>query len=508
MGLRINTNVLSLNAQRNLGINSRAFARALQRLSSGSRINRAGDDAAGLAISEGLGAQVRGTAQAVRNANEAIGFLNTAEGALAELTNITQRLRELGIQAANGTLSSLERGYLDSEKEQLISEFDRIATQTQFNGAFLLDGSFTTTDLQVGVQKGMTISFNIGNARASSLGGLATLSGLRSMIQTALSGMIINGIAINNSTSTDDAISSANNSFSAIAIAKRINEVSGQTKVYADVQDTIVKVNTMDFTNFNGDLSGDNFKINNVSILGTGVNNINSFISAVNNYSGSTGVKARLQASSTNSIEFYAEDGRNIQLFWSATLSSGIYNAFANSTNFVAFSSGTVFTYLLSATTGISTALGSTGAVRTGAIKLRSSSAITIANMQSAALGFGNATTSYNITVDASAGLAAISLSDQDRASDALSVIDATLTSLNTLRSGLGATQSRLDSVIQNLGVTLENISGARSQIRDTDVAVETAELTRAQVLQQAGVAVLGQANASSQSALQLLQNL
>ncbi len=509
MGLRINTNVLSLNAQRNLGINSRAFARALQRLSSGSRINRAGDDAAGLAISEGLGAQVRGTAQAIRNANEAIGFLNTAEGALAELTNITQRLRELGIQASNGTLSSTERGYLDSEKNQLIAEFDRISTQTQFNGAFLLDGSFTTTDLQVGVQKGMTISFNIGNARASSLGGLATLSGLRSMIQTALSGVIINGFAINNSSASDDTVSSANNSFSAIAIAKRINEQSGQTKVYADIQDTIVKINNLDFSGYaSGDLSADNFKINNVSVLGTGINNVNSFVSAVNNYSSSTGVKARLQASSTNSIEFYAEDGRNIQLFWSATVSTGLFNAFANSTNFVSFSSGTIFS-ATALSGGISIAYSSTGLTRTGSIKLRSSAAISITNMQSAALGFaGSSSSSLNITVDASAGLASISLLQQDTASDALSVIDATLTSLNSLRSGLGATQSRLDSVIQNLGVTLENISGARSQIRDTDVAVETAELTRAQVLQQAGVAVLGQANASSQSALQLLQNL
>jgi flagellin len=119
MGLRINTNVLSLTAQRNLQKTSKALGKALERLASGSRINRAGDDAAGLAISEGLNSQVRGVRVAIRNANDALGFLNTAEGALSELTNITQRLRELAIQAANGTLGSTDRGYLDSEKAQL-----------------------------------------------------------------------------------------------------------------------------------------------------------------------------------------------------------------------------------------------------------------------------------------------------------------------------------------------------------------------------------------------------
>jgi flagellin len=355
----------------------------------------------------------------------------------------------------------------------------------------------------------MTISFNIGNARAASLGGLATLSGIRNNISTALNGVIINGTAVYNSVAADDTLSSGGNSYSAIAISKRINEVSGQTKVYADIQTSIVRVNNMDFAAYTGgDLSVDKFAVNDVSILGTGINNVNSFIGAVNNYSNQTGVKARLQSGSTNSIEFYADDGRNIELYWSAQLSaSGLHNVFANSANFGGFSTGTVFS---TGTTSANLFGGYTaGLVRTGAIKLRSSAAISITNMSSAALGFGTpGATTLAISVDSSQGLGAISLLTQDVASDALSVVDATLTSLNTLRSGLGATQSRLDSVINNLGVTLENISGARSQIRDTDVAVETAELTRAQILQEAGVAVLGQANASSQAALRLLQNI
>src|SRR3954471_4954489 len=195
MGFRINTNVISLSSQRALQTSSKALGKALERLASGSRINRAGDDAAGLAISEGLGSQVRGVKVAVRNANDALGFLNTAEGGLSELTNITQRLRELAIQSSNGTLGASDRGFLNAERGQLLQEFDRIATQTNFNGSNLLDGSFTTTDLQVGIRKGETISFNIGDARAINLGSLASKSGAQNMM-TGSQPMVINGIAI------------------------------------------------------------------------------------------------------------------------------------------------------------------------------------------------------------------------------------------------------------------------------------------------------------------------
>ncbi len=500
MGFRINTNVLSLTAQRNLGSSSKAFGKALERLSSGSRINRAGDDAAGLAISEGLGSQVRGIKVAIRNANDAVGFLNTAEGGLAELTNITQRLRELAIQASNGTLGSSDRGYLDSEKTQLLQEFDRIATQTNFNGSYLLDGTFTTTNLQVGIQKGQTIAFNIGNARSSVLGGLAVLSGVRNQITSSTSGLIVNGTAISASVAADDTVSSSGNSYSAVAVALKINAQSSTTKVYADVNTTIVQVNNLVFSSYAGDLSTDKLAINGVSILGTGVTSVNSFIAAVNNYSNTTGVKARLQSSSTDDIELYADDGRNIQLQWTtAAATSGLYGVFTDSANYTAgFSTGVVF----STSTGYSAA---SNLVRTGSIKLRSASAITITGTGvSTALGFS--TTS--ISVDTTNNVSTITLSSQSGASDALAYLDATLSQLNSLRSNLGAIQSRLDSTTSSLSVTLENVSSARSQIRDTDVATETAELTRSQILQEAGVAVLGQANQSATSALKLLQNI
>ena len=500
MGFRINTNVLSLTAQRNLASSSKAFGKALERLSSGSRINRAGDDAAGLAISEGLGSQVRGIKVAIRNANDAVGFLNTAEGGLAELTNITQRLRELAIQASNGTLGGSDRTYLDSEKIQLLAEFDRIATQTNFNGSYLLDGTFTTTNLQIGIQKGQTIAFNIGNARSSVLGGLATLSGVRNQITSSSNNLVINGTAIERSVATDDTVSSAGNSYSAVAVAAKVNSQSSNTRVFADVNTTIVQLNNLTFSSYQGDLSSDKLAINGVSILGSGVSSVNSFLTAVNNYSNTTGVKARLQTSSTDDIELYADDGRNVQLQWTtAAATTGLYGVFTGAANWTAgFSTGTVF----STSSGFSAAYS---IVRTGSIKLRSSAAITVTGTGvSAALGFS--TTS--ISVDTTNNLSTISLSTQTTSSDALAYLDATLSQLNSLRASLGAIQSRLDSTTNSLSVTLENVSSARSQIRDTDVAAETAELTRAQILQEAGVAVLGQANNSTTSALKLLQNI
>jgi flagellin len=501
MGFRINTNVIALKAQRNLSHNTKALSRAMERLASGSRINNAGDDAAGLAVSEGLRSQVRGLQQAIRNANDGIGFLATAEGALAESTNIAQRIRELAIEAANGTISDNDRSNLNSETQQLISEFDRIATSTEFNGVFLLDGSFSTTDLQVGTRKGQTIQFTIGNARSSALGSLATMSGTRGNITTALTGLIVNGTSINGSQASDDTISATGNSYSAIAIAKNINLASGTTQVYADVQQTLVLGNNLTFSSYQGDLSYDGFKINGISVTGTGINNVTSFIIAVNNYANQTGVKARLQSNATSSVEFYADDGRNIQIQWSASgASTGMYGSW-NDTASSNVSAGGLSVGLIFTATLLSSA--TINITRTGAIKLRSSSAITLTGSgNSAALGFS----STSMSVSTSTALNSVSITTKTGAQDALAIVDSVLTQLTNLRAGLGATQNRLDISGSRLGIITENLSAANSQIRDADLAVETAEFTKNQILQQAGVAILGQANVTAQAALQLLK--
>lgn len=500
MGLRINTNVLSLNAQRNLEQTSRSLSRSLERLSSGSRINRAGDDAAGLAISEGLTSQVRGLRQAVRNANDSLGFLNTAEGALAEMTNITQRLRELAIQAANGAIGNKERGFLDDELEALLEEMNRIADQTEFNGTKLLDGSFTETDLQVGVNKGDSISFTIGDARTTSLGALAIISGAQNRLSAQVADLTIGSsqtaISVN---SNYDSVSTAGNLYSGIAIARAINAQSGTTGVSASALETVIQINNMDFTNFTGLLNSGDFKINEVDIVGS-VSNVNDFIDLVNDFSSSTGVKARLVQGSSDDVELYASDGRNIEINLAAVTASLSTSFNAVLDDAANIKSAGAFNVLFTGAVGSD---GLNGVIFTGAVELRSSKAIVIGGTDTSnALGFDNTV----IAVDNSNALFSIDVSTQENAQNALSTIDATLSQLNELRSSLGAVQNRLDSTIRNLSISLENISAAQSQIRDADIAAETAELTRAQILQQAGIAVLGQANASAQVALALLQ--
>jgi flagellin len=512
MGLRINTNVLSINAQRNLNSTTRALSKALNRLSSGTRINRAGDDAAGLAISEGLQSQVRGLRVAVRNSNDAIGFLNTAEGALSEITNITQRLRELAIQAANGTLSVTDRNYLESEKDALIEEFDRIAAQTQFNGVSLLDGSFNTTNLQVGVNKGETIGFTIGDARASSIGALASISGFQGALTAAAAGLSINGVSIDQASASDDKVSTSGNAYSAIAIASQINEKISQTGVKAEVEDTIVLIRNTEFSGFNGSIDS-GFQINGVTISGNSINTAQKFVDAVNDFSNSTGVTARIKSGTTSDIEFVAEDGRNIVLTMTAqgAFTAGSVTTFGTAL-FLATETGANMNnqnYSVGGTSWFSegaSAVGfSTGGtfVRSGAIKLLSASDINITGPATTSLlGF----TQGNYAVNKNSAINKIDLTSSDGAADALAVVDAALQQVTALRADLGAVQNRLESTSNNISVTLENISAARSQIVDADIAAETAELTRSQILQQAGVAVLGQANAASQIALSLLR--
>lgn len=511
MGLRINTNVASLNAQRNLQNTSKALGRSLERLSSGSRINRAGDDAAGLAISEGLQAQVRGLRQAVRNANDSLGFLNTAEGALAEITNITQRLRELAIQAANGAIGNKERGFLDDELESLLEEFNRIAVQTEFNGTKLLDGSFQETDLQVGVNKGETIAFTIGDARTSSLGKLAVISGGQNLLSAAVADLTLGAasrLADIDASASDDELSNFGNAYSSIAVAAAVNRVSGTTNVSATVLDTIVRINDIDSTEFGGALASGDFTLNGVEVVGDAAD-VEGFVNLVNDFSSSTGVKARLVSGETDSIELYATDGRNIDIAIGASANAsnggGTVNAAFNATTNVRNSTNgynTLWSQASHISNGLAAAEGGTG-VFAGAIELRSSGAIIVGGTNTSnALGFDDTV----IAVDADSAIYSIDISTQSDAQNALATIDATLEQLNELRSSLGAVQNRLESTIRNLSIGLENISSAQSQIRDADIASETAELTRGQILQQAGIAVLGQANASAQVALSLLQ--
>ena len=380
MALVINTNVMSLNAQRNLTTSGSQLATALQRLSSGLRINSAKDDAAGLAITERMTSQIRGLNQAVRNANDGISLAQTAEGALGEIANNLQRIRELAVQASNASNSQSDREALNAEVQQLLAEIDRVANTTQFNNVKILDGSFTGQVFQVGANAGETISVGaIIDANTAAIGSV-------------------------------------------------------------DVAKSTINVSSL--TDFNTAIAAGGLTINNVDIgaidaASSADHRAQQLISAINAKYAETGVSAELSA-----------DGTQIVL---------------------------------------------TGA---GNIEIAGSTD------DAAVAGWANST----ITAATTSGISALNVTTFGDAQTAIRQVDEALTQINSARADLGAVQNRFVSVVANLQTAAENLSASRSRILDADFAAETAALTRAQILQQAGTAILAQANAVPQNVLSLLR--
>jgi len=310
----INTNIASLNAQRNLNVSQSSQATALERLSSGLRINSAKDDAAGLAIATRFEAQTRGLTIAIRNANDGISLAQTAEGALGSITDALQRVRELALQSANGTYSTEQRVALNEEAQQLIAEVQRTAEQTNFNGRNLLDGTFQTS-FQVGANVAETIAVELEQTTADTLG-VGGLGGITAVgTDNALSNgdLIINGVAIGPSSSTDDSASTDNAGASAIAKAAAINEVSDQTGVVATANTNVVAGSSMTAAALTGSVTINGVAIT-ISTSAEATASRATVIQAINLYSDQTGVTAIDSGSDENGVQLVAEDGRNIEL--------------------------------------------------------------------------------------------------------------------------------------------------------------------------------------------------
>jgi flagellin len=484
----INTNISSLTAQRAAGKVQDQLSTAMARLSSGLRINSAKDDAAGLAISERFTTQIRGLNQAARNANDGISLAQTAEGALGSVGDNLQRIRELAVQAANATNSVSDRVALQSEAAQLISEVQRVGTQTSFNGIKLLDGSFTAQTFQVGANAGETITVSgIVDARTSALGShsLTADGTVTGNVITAASGAVTNGVTaataataftVTTTAGTTSPITYAANA-GADAISAAINTAGANIGVTATATNSAVltgvsAAGTISFT-LNGSA---------ISAVVADQNDLSSLVSAINGVAGATGVTATFTSTTAkNSITLSTTDGRNINL--------QDYASTAGATESVSFGGTT-----LTEGTAVS-------AVKTGTVSLSSTKGgITTANASAeifAAAGVNNSSFS---------SLAAVDLSTAPNASTALSVIDAALSQINSSRADLGAIQNRFTSTIASLQTTSENLSASRSRIQDADFAAETAALSRAQVLQQAATAMVAQANQLPQQVLQLLK--
>ncbi len=482
MALGINTNILSLNAQRNLNSSQSSLQTSLERLSTGLRINSAKDDAAGLAIAERFTTQIRGLDQAVRNASDGISLSQTAESALGELTNNLQRVRELAIQSANSTNSSGDRAALDQEVQQRVAEIDRIARQTAFNGQKVLDGTFGTAAFQVGANVGETISLTLNNGvAAGQIGQIAEETGG----EVSASGLSNGGLTIQVGTAAVSSVSESVNGSgagqeadSAFAKAAALNAASVPGL-------TVTAVNSQTETSAFSDitLSGGtgtyDLTVNGTKVLAEtedGVLTAEDIVSAVNLNTGVTGVSATVE-DVTGIITFDTTDGRNITI-QEELGASGV------------------------AGTGVDGSVSdATGVTSRGSLTLSAAETIQLNGSQEANIGFSD---SQSITVD-DVTLSSINVLDVEQSNNTIKRIDSALTSVSSLRSNFGAIQNRFESTIANLQAVSENLSASRSRIQDADFAAETAALTRAQILQQAGVSILAQANQAPQVALSLL---
>jgi flagellin len=471
----INSNISSLNAQRNLTTSATALTTSLQRLSSGLRINSAKDDAAGMAISSRMTSQINGLNQAARNANDGISLAQTAEGSLNAITDNLQRMRELAVQSSNASNSASDRATLQNEVSQLSAEIQRVASGAQFNGVNLLDGTFSGATFQVGANNTandqITVS-SITDARTSALGvGYAA-----TVTSSAVSGEVSNGSTATINTASviatvADGVSSVNSSGSAKAWATAINGTAGTGGVTATAS-TAVAGAAMTAATLTGTIT-----INGVATapittaVGSAANSRASVVAAINFISGATGVTATDTGADATGVTLAAADGRNVVTSFT-TLTAAATGVKAASTNYGALTL---------------TAKGTSGITAGGTVAALGSPTTTNATQQGTAI--------QNITV--ASALNALT---------ALDSIDSALTSINNARASLGATQNRFASVVSNLMVTSENLTASRSRIQDADFAAETAAMTRGQILQQAGTAILAQANSLPNSVLSLLK--
>jgi flagellin len=507
MSLVLNTNINSLNAQNNLAGSQATLSQALQRLSSGLRINSAADDAAGLAISQQFTTQINGTNQAVHNANDAVSEAQTTAGALNTIVNNLQSIRTLAVESANGSNSASDRAALNNQVQQQIAEITQIAQQTTFNGLNVLNGSSGTTVYQVGANVGNTISVSLQQGvAASQIGQYSTATGT-AVTAVALTGTSTVSVSDGQSTVSVGPTASfvGSTAFqgvnSAFAKAAAING-AGLQGLNASAATNVV--DGAAFGTITGDLvatSTYDLSINGVAIysgannLAAGTNLTGAQVAAqINVFSSQTGVTASVNAVAANgtigAVVLSNSDGSDISV--AQTIAMG----------------GTGTGTGLTATVAGSVA---TPKVTTGKVTLTDSKPVTLTDVGTAggaaALGFtsGQATGLSTIAGGATATLANQNVLTVSGANSTISSVDAALATVSAFQSQLGAIQNRFTAAVGNLQSTAQNLTQSRSTIQDADFAAETAKLTQNNVLQQAGISVLAQSNQQPQLILKLL---
>jgi flagellin len=482
----INTNLSAVIAQNALRTSEGQLSQSMERLSTGLRINSAKDDAAGLAISTRMTSAIRGLGVSLKNANDGISLAQTAEGAMGEMSNILQRLRELAIQSANSSNSNTERSFLDSEAAGLISEVGRIASQSSFNQTKLLDGSFTARSFQLGFASNDSMTFNgIENLQATALGQhqLDTTGGTAmNLYHTAANAAVASTIGQETNLKVTTALAGTSSAITWIAatgadvIASAINTGASSVGV------TAIATNTATLGSIS-EVGNVSFTLNDQSIVATiaTTNDLTALASAINGTTSSSKVIATFSDPYIKSaITLTSIDGRNIQITGFAVSGGG--NATAK------FGTQTL------------TEGGNNSSNKTGVVTLTSSKgSISLTGAGTTEFASANATSSF-------ASVQGISIATQSGSVDALNVIDAAQNQINNNRANLGALINRLDASISSQSNSIMNLSASRSRILDADYAKETSLLAKSMIIQQAATAMLGQANQNPMLVLHLLK--
>ena len=503
MGMVLNTNIPSIRAQRALNESRQEMESAMERLSTGSRINNAADDAAGLAIVERMTTQIRGLGQATRNANDGIALIKTVENAIVEVSGMLQRMRVLALQAANDTNTASARAFANNELSSLQLEISRVSMNTRYNGAQVLNGSFSAKSLQVGTEAGETLDFSIGNIEASKLGAFI-ITGTADGARASSSAGVDPGNAITTNNGFTLTSSGVTRSIDAVAadtaktIAKKVNAVAGSSNVLAAAA-TYAWLYTDTVTPANGNAYGGlhaRLKINNVQTAAFTISasDVSDAIQKINAISSTTGVQAT--ATGDYKVLLIDADGDDIKLRNTSTRTDLDVRAVAKDS--VTFAGAKLDIAAAGQAADCANIRGN--------LRLTSNYDFTINqdNGGSAASGdayFENSTTSAPLV-----NVSSVSALTRIDASNALAIIDGAIETVSSERGGLGTLQNRLEYTVSNLLKVTEFTTAARSRISDADFAAETARLAKAQVLQQAGVSMLSQANASTETVLQLIR--
>lgn len=477
MSIKINHNILSILVQRNMDRTSTMCEQSSARLSSGERINTAADDPAGLAMSEGVRYEIQGLRQNQKNVTGAVGLLGTAESDLDSMVDLAQRARELAVQAGSDTLNANDRKTIQTELSQILDEMNHTASTSKYNDQSLLNGQLQGVTIQTGTSKSDSFTVSLPDFHPAALGAWAAKSSDLPVSQTALAAgdVQINGIQV--PASKGDSVSTAAAAASAIAKATAINSVESSTGVHATAQAAKLAGSAAVQGPLSLDGTTQTLKINGVSIspvkLAAGEGGA-TLVSQINFKSATTGVTAALDSS--GKLTLSAADGRNIEV----VTQGGVGGAL-----------------------GLAAAGADVNTVASGTVRLTSNQTFSIGDPNGS---LGMAAASQQVNPDPATALQSLDVGTTDGAAKALQSLDAALAQLSRGRSTIGALNNRLDQLNNSLASRIENLTKTDSSIRDTDFAYESARLTQSQILQQAGLAILTQANVAPKRALELLQ--